>query len=146
MSEKLVLPKFHIPRRGPHWMVMALCGVAGLVVIQIGIFAVIAWRRQGDQAIAVREPARAPGTEQTAQVVPAVTTPVTAPVPTARPTMTGGMPPPTAVPTKKVASHHRIRSHASGRGGKTLAKTGVAKRESPPAKSDELDDLLRKFK
>ena len=146
MSEKLVLPKFHIPRRGPHWMVMALCGVAGLVVIQIGVFAVIAWRHQGDQPVAMPEPARAPVAEQVAPVVPAVTPPVAAPVPTARPTMTGGMPPPTAVPTKRVASHHRIRPHASGRGGKALAKTGVAKHESAPAKSDELDDLLRKFK
>jgi len=145
MSEKLVLPKFQIPRRGPHWMVLALCGVAALVVIQIAVFGVIAWRHQGEQAAAPPDPAiSAPASAQAVQAVPAAT-PAAAPVPAAaRPTMTGGMPPPTALPARKVATRHRVHPRA-GRGGKAVARTAATKPESAP-KSDALDDLLRKFK
>jgi hypothetical protein len=147
MSEKLVLPKFHLPRRGPHWMVMALWGVAGLVVIQIAVFAVIAWRHQGGQAAAVTDPAAsAPASAPAAQVVPAAPPPAAEAVPAAsRPTMTGGMPPPTALASRKTAIRHRARSHGPARGAKATARTGVAKPEGE-SKSDELDDLLRKFK
>jgi len=145
MSEKLVLPKFHIPRRGPHWMVWALGGVAALVVIQIVVFGVIALRHHGDPVAATDPPAPAPVRAQEPPVVPAITAPA-APVPSAsRPTMTGGMPPPTELPGRKIAARHRVHAHAPGRSGKGLAKAGVVKHDSDP-KSDALDDLLRKFK
>jgi hypothetical protein len=141
MSEKVVLPKFRVPGRGPHWMVMALWGVAGLVVIQVAVFAIIAWNHQSAPAappqVASSAPASAP-----VVAAPAVTA---APVASRPTTMTGGMPAPHALPVGS-ARHHRVRQHGSaGRSDKTLARAGVGK--SPESsKNDALDDLLRKFK
>src|SRR3954452_22044222 len=65
MSEKVVLPKFNVPGLRPHWMILALWGVGGLVVVQAAVFVVIAWRHH------------------TAHAATAAPAPATAAVPTA---------------------------------------------------------------
>jgi hypothetical protein len=151
MSERVVLPKFRVPGRRPHWMVLALWGVAGLVAIQVAVFAVIAWKHQEPAPDPVAQPAPqlAASLPAAAPATPAIR-PAPAPTATsvaARPTMTGGMPAPAAMAMDS-GRHHRARPRAAsqGGGGKSPSRAGVAAKSTPAGKPDALDELLKKFK
>jgi len=151
MSEKVVLPKFRLPGRRPHWMVMVLWGVGALVLVQVAVLAALALRHPDEAAAApvatTPSPAAAaaPATASTPAPAPAVASAAAAPTTaTGSRVLTGGMPAPTApLPDRAVAKrpvHHHSRH---GTPARTLARAG---RPEAPSKPDALDELLKKFK
>jgi hypothetical protein len=149
MSEKVVLPKFNVPGLRPHWMVMALWGVGGLVVIQAVVFAVIAWRHQGAEAAAAAASAPPAVAAAPAARVP---DPVAAPAvaPSAAAIKGAGLPAPgaaVATPPRRAAVARHAGRHAVGSKAKPMARVSTTKRSRPTAlRNEELDELLRKFK
>jgi hypothetical protein len=152
MNQRLILPKFNLPGRRPHWMIIALWGVAGLVVLQMGVFATMAWRHQGARAVAVETVA-----PQAAQA-PAAALPLAPPAPVAAarvamaavPADTASDPAPGVSPRRRGRGHQVVRhparvSRSRPGTGRALARTGIPK-ASAPAKTDEIDELLMRFK
>jgi hypothetical protein len=156
MSEKVVLPKFRLPGRRPHWMVMVLWGVGALVVVQVAVLAALALQRHPDEAAAApaattTAPAAAAAHATASTPAPAPAVASTAAAPTTAPgsrVLTGGMPAPTApladgAVARRPVHHRSHHEHGHGAPARTLAKAG---RPEAPSKPDALDELLKKFK
>lgn len=145
MSEKVVLPKFRVPGRRPHWLVLVLWGVGALVVIQVAVLAALTLRHRDEAAAApAAPPSGATAAAPAAAPAAVASTAPASPKAVGGQVLTGGMPAPTApLPEPAVArrpvrhrSHHAAPARALARGGRSDA----------PSKPDALDELLKKFK
>jgi hypothetical protein len=154
MDQKVVLPKFNVPGLRAHWMTRALWAVGALVVAQAVVFGVILTRRESSPA--TPGPLQATALPTSALPAPAATTPAATsappvPVPVAAAAApTAPTPAAPALATESPArkargAHHRsVAHHARRGGGRSVAAAGATRKSA--AKSDELDDLLKRFK
>jgi hypothetical protein len=149
MDQKVVLPKFNVPGLRAHWMTRALWAVGALVVAQAVVFGVILTRRESSPA--TPGPLQATALPAPAATTPAATSAPTVPVPVAAAAApTAPTPTAPAVATESPArkargAHHRSLAHHARRGGgRSVAAAGATRKSA--AKSDELDDLLKRFK
>jgi hypothetical protein len=155
MNQRLVLPKFSLPGHRPHWMMIALWAVVGLVVVQVGVFATMALRHQGARTVAVEAVASQAAQVPVAALPPSLAAPAPPPLTMAAVPAEPGVQPatdraPAVSPRRRARGHHFIHhaprvSRARPPTGKAVARTGIRK-SSPPAKTDEIDELLMRFK
>jgi hypothetical protein len=153
MREKVVLPKFRVPGMRSHWAMRALWIVGGLVLVQMGVFALIIMKQPGAEAadataaapIAAASPAAAsaPGAKALVQdpANPSVKTPEAPPsAPTATASASDA-----PVRGKRLRRHsYRHARRSSAASGKVLAKAGGPSKKSK--KPDAIDELLKRFK
>ena len=153
---KVVLPKFNIPGRRARWATNALLCIGGLVVVQVAVFALIAYKRQSAEAAAA--PGLIAPVEAAAAAVPAeAPTPVSAAVAAqATDVAAAGVATAAAVPSSskgagKAERTSSRRSAHSARRAKATARTSgrsskVVSSKGSSSKPDALDELLRRFK
>jgi hypothetical protein len=150
MREKVVLPKFRVPGMRSHWAMRALWIVGGLVLVQMGVFALIIMRQPGAEAADVSAANAAPAAPVTASA-PAATETAPAPV-TAKPAgKPAEAPAATASAESAPLKGKRFRRHSyrharrsSAASAKVLAKAGGPAKQSK--KTDAIDELLKRFK
>jgi hypothetical protein len=156
MREKVVLPKFRVPGLRSHWSIRALWVVAGLVFVQMGVFALLMWKQQEPEAVAA-EAAGAPSSASAAPAAP-VARLEAAKVPASKSTANAGEEAPSTsaavaargddapLKKKRFRRHSARRGHrAVGGSTKVLAKAGGPAKKSSK-KSDAIDELLKRFK
>jgi type IV secretory pathway VirB10-like protein len=151
MREKVVLPKFRVPGMRSHWAMRLLWIVGGLVLVQMGVFALIIMRQPGAEAsdaiaprapVAASSPAAAPA-KALAQD-PAKPSAKTPEAPPATPTATASASD-APVRGKRLRRHsYRHARRSSAASGKALAKAGGPSKKSK--KPDAVDELLKRFK
>jgi hypothetical protein len=161
MSEKVVLPKFDLPGQGPHPAVRAVWITGGMLALAMLILGGAMWRhhslqvaaearaqaliaaRAAEAAAAVEE-AKARAAEAAAKIAAAKAAAAHPVAVAPAKAVTDGEP--TALP----AAHRHARHHATGKGGKALAKSDPKSGGARPSgsKRDDaaIDKLLASFK
>ena len=168
MKPALVLPKFKLPGAEPNWTLRALWMAGGTVVLMSLIATLVFVKKQAADTAVIQQalqqqkalvataatPARG-GTVSAENAAPA-TAPGPAPAVEAAP---AGSPSVATAVAPARPSHKAAKAkgrHASSRRGKLLAAKSTSARKGSGAKvatagksnskSDEIDDLLRRFK
>jgi hypothetical protein len=140
-EEKIVLPKFTMPGQR-NWVVYALAGVGGLVVVSVIMFAVVVSKGGAVPSAAAAR----------ANVAEAPLAASAMPVPVAQPkaialAAVAPTSPPDVAKEASPAKPVRSSSHRPHHGRtKALAKAGSAGGHPHSWKPDALDELLKRFK
>jgi hypothetical protein len=148
MNDKFLLPKkFDLPGQ-KHWTSRALWCAAGVLGVQVVLFAAVLWRHQSAQATAlssvqVAQPVQA----TTLAAAPAAAAPAVAaaPVAASAPVAVATQEKPVATkaqPTRKKAASRR----SSSRSSKVLASRSSTGARKGSKDGDSLDALLKRFR